>query len=201
MEENVLYDPLPEEWNGYQLNTWFQVGIQVFITTEDKSLSDYERNLIIIDLLFGYEDEFDSNFKVRPHPQGEELAECFRWFVNGWHHDNSPTQKSNQKVMDYYKDQWRIYADFRQIYGINLNDADLHWWEFCGLLWNMPFKQSSFMHAISARKRKITKGMSKEEKEIVLEEQHVLALEQPEKKFTKEQESKIDAYDRMMKKG
>lgn len=28
-------------------------------------------------------------------------------------------------------------------YGINLNEADLHWWEFMGMLWNMPERQSS----------------------------------------------------------
>ncbi len=190
---NILYEPLPTEWNGYQVNTWFQIGIQVQLMIEDDSLSDYEKNESLLWLLFGEEEE------LREHPQNEELGECISWFLNGWCHDNSPKQKEKQKVMDYYIDQYRIYADFRQIYGINLNEADMHWWEFCGLLWNMPYKQSSFLRVIEIRTKKIQKNMSKEEKEATEKAQETYSLEQKETaEYTDEEKSKIDEYDRMM---
>ena len=28
---NVMLDPLPSEWNGYEVNTDFRVGMQVYI--------------------------------------------------------------------------------------------------------------------------------------------------------------------------
>ena len=72
--------------------------------------------------------------------------------MSGWHHDNpSPQKEHNEKVMDYFIDQGRIYADFRHVYGVNLNEADMHWWEFQWMLWNMPDGQSSFMNAIRIR--------------------------------------------------
>ena len=201
---NILYEALPEEWNGYQLNTWFQVGIQIYLVHEDNTLADFEKSQIIIDLLFGdvVEDKNGEEKEiVRDYPQDStEFNECIEWFLNGWSHDNSPKQKQKRKLMDYYKDQYRIYADFRQIYRINLNEADLHWWEFCGLLWNMPVKKSSFMCVIGYRVKKVNKNMSKEEKEATLEAQEIYSLEQPKQKkeYTKEEESKIDDYDRMM---
>lgn len=194
--ENVLYDPLPEEWNGYQVNTWFQIGIQVYKTYDDDTLLDFEKDSIIKYLLFGDEDD-----NVREHPEGEELEECIKWFLNGWSHDNPSKRVNKQKVMDFYNDQWRIYADFRQIYGINLNDADLHWWEFNGLLWNMPHKQSSFLQVVEMRRKEIRKNMSKEEQAFIREAKEVYALKQPEseRKFTPKEKGKIDDFDRMMK--
>ena len=53
---NVLMDELPTEWEGYQVNTWFQIGIQVYQVYEDDGLSDFEKNDLIIQLLFSNEE-------------------------------------------------------------------------------------------------------------------------------------------------
>lgn len=192
---NVLYDPLPEEWNGYLLNTWFQIGVQVYIIFDDETLSDYEKDDLILYLLFGNEDG-----SIRSHPDGEDLGDCINWFLNGWSHDNSSKRVNKQKVLDFYVDQWRIYADFRQIYGVNLNEINLHWWEFCGMLWNMPQKNSSFLQVVEIRKKTIRRNMGKEEREYIKDAQSVYALKQPKKeqKYTKEEEKKIDDFDRMI---
>ena len=187
---NVLYEELPDSWNGYPINWWFQVGVQIYLVSEDKELMDIEKTQIIIELLFPSE-----------VPSQEELQECIGWFLNGWCHDRSPREKEKHKMLDFYIDQWRIYADFRQIYGINLNEAELHWWEFMGLLWNMPQRQSSFLQVIDIRKKKIKSKMSKEEREAIKEAQHVYGLEErPQKKnaeYTLEEKEKIDNVDRI----
>lgn len=189
---NVLLDELPEEWNGYRINTWFQIGIQLTILMDDMSIVDFEKTALIINLLFD----------DREHPNGDDLKECIAWYMGGWCHDNSPSKKEKRRLIDYDIDQWRIYADFLQIYGINLNESDMHWWEFNGLLWNMPYKTSSFLQVIDIRKKKIKAKMSKEEKAAISEAQHIYGLSQrvEKPKFTKEEESKIDAYDEMMRK-
>lgn len=187
---NVMLDPLPTQWNGFEINTSFRIGIQTFILEYDKELSDYEKSLHIVDLMFD----------DRPHPYGEELQECITWFLNGWFHDKSGSSKDNRRLVDYDIDQWRIYADFRKIYGINLSLDEMHWWTFNGLLWNMPYKQSAFMEVIDIRKKKIEAKMSAKEKEAIAEAQKVYGLEQPETVYTEDEKSKIDDYDRMMEK-
>lgn len=117
---NVMLDPLPEEWNGYKVNTSFRIGIQVFLVQYDKELNEYEKSDALIYLLF---DE-------REHPDGDELRQCVEWFLNGWFHDKPGSAKDNRRLVDYDVDQWRIYADFRQIYGIDLSLDDMHWWMF-----------------------------------------------------------------------
>lgn len=187
---NVLYEPLPEEWNGYPINSYFQIGIQIYLAAEDKTLIDFERFQIIKELLFPAE-----------VPPPGEMQECIGWFLNGWCHDRSPKEKEKRKLLDFNRDQWRIYADFRQIYSINLNEADLHWWEFMGMLWNMPERQSSFLQVIDIRRKKIKAKMSKEEKEAIRQAQYIYGLEDVEDKkkreFSLEERRKIDDVDRM----
>lgn len=187
---NVLYEELPEEWNGYPINWWFQVGIQLYLVYEDRELEEFERTEIILELLFPDE-----------KPPMKEIEECINWFLNGWCQDKSPLKTEKKRYMDFNKDQWRIYADFRQIYGINLNEADLHWWEFMGMLWNMPQKQSSFLQVIEIRRKKIKAKMSKEEKAAIKEAQYIYSLDDAgavqQREYTEEEKKKIDEVDRI----
>ena len=194
---NVLLDPLPEKWNGYKVNTWFQVGVQIFIIQYDKSLADWEKTAMVTSLMFEDEDTGE----IREHPSGEELNQCVEWYLNGWFHDRPGGETDNRRLLDFDVDQWRIYADFRQIYGINLNESDMHFWEFMGLLWNMPYKYSSFMQVIDIRKKKIRPKMSKEEKASIREAQRIYGLGEakPEKKreYTPEEVQRMDEVDRL----
>ncbi len=194
---NVLYDELPVEWNGYELNTGFQIGIQVYLLYEDKTMSSYEKNINLAWLLFGYEDK-NGQEQYKEIPPAAEFEECLEWFLNGWYLDNPLEQKKKSKYMDYYIDQWRIYADFRQIYGINLNESDMHWWEFNGLLWNMPVEQSSFHKAVSERLIDITNDMSPQAKEYYKGRKKVLALDQPPVERTEKELKSIDDFDKFM---
>lgn len=190
---NVLLDELPEVWNGYKMNTSFRIGIQIFLIQGDDTLEDYERIPLIISLLFEQDDE------KLAFPEGEELGECIQWFMNGWCHDKSPLETDKRRIMDFDIDQWRIYADFRQIYGINLNETDLHWWEFMGMLWNMPQSQSSFLQVIDIRRKKIKAKMSKEEKDAIKKAQYVYGLDdagsRQKREYTEEEVQRMDDVD------
>lgn len=189
---NVLLDPLPTEWNGYPINYWFQIGIQIYLVFEDDELEDFEKADVIVNLLFPGE-----------VPPKEQVQECLEWFLNGWCHDRSPKERDKRRLMDFNNDQWRIYADFRQIYGINLNEADLHWWEFMGMLWNMPQRQSSFLQVVDIRRKKLKSKMSKEERESIRNAQYIYGLEEKKEKkrvYTDAEKQKIDEVDALREK-
>ena len=151
---NVMLDPLPTEWlepgtnKVYRVNSDYRIGIQIALVQDDKDLAQYEKAGIILSLMF------DDETEERPVPQGKSAEECIRWLMNGWYHDGIGSSEEKRKLIDYDIDQWRIYADFRSIYGIDLATEDMHWWKFCGLLWNMPHKQSSFLQAIEIRRKR-----------------------------------------------
>lgn len=188
---NVMLDPLPTKWNEYEINTSFRIGIQVFLVQYDKDLNPYEKSDVLVYLLFD----------DRKHPHGNELEECVEWFLNGWFHDKPEGSQDKRRLIDYDIDQWRIYADFRQIYGIDLSVEEMHWWMFCGLLWNMPHYKSTFLQVIEIRGKKITSNMRSEEKEAIQRAKKIYELEQDteKKNYTDEEKTKIDDYDRMMK--
>ena len=186
---NVMLDPLPVEWNGYKVNTDFRIGIQIYILQYDKDLNKFEKIAIIEELLFG----------DREHP--EDIQNCLEWYLNGWYHDNTSGEYDRRRLVDYDIDQWRIYADFLKIYGIDLAVVDMHWWKFNGLLWNMPYKQSSFMEVIDIRKKTVKGKMSADEREAIKKAKKIYDLEQVEtKKYSDDEMSKFDAYDKMMAK-
>ena len=131
---NVLYQSLPTEWNGYRINTGFHIGVQLVLLFEDKAINDRARIDVMMALLFGDEDG-----EVTECPTtAEELQECINWFLTGWSHDNTKGSEDRIKLMDYNIDQGRIYADFMRFYGIDLETAEMHYWKFCWLLWNLP---------------------------------------------------------------
>ena len=45
---NVMLDPLPDEWHGYEINTSFRIGIQVLLVQYDKELNEYEKSDALI---------------------------------------------------------------------------------------------------------------------------------------------------------
>lgn len=197
---NVLIDDLPKKWHGYKVNTDFTIGIQMLQAKYDRELTDYEKSDMFVWLMFADEDENGEEF-LRNHPQGQELGECVEWFLSGWFHDNPNPDGDKTRVIDYDVDQWRIYADFRQIYGIDLTVVDyMHWWMFSGLLWNMPCKLSSFLQVVSKRQEKPDNNMSAEYRKELRKTQQIYALDQPEEKkeYTEEEKTAIDDYDRMM---
>ena len=97
---NVMLDLLPSEWNGYEVNTDFRVGMQVYILEYDPDLSKAEKSYLIECLLFE-----DEQGELRETPQGDDLQECITWFLNGWFHDREEKSKTTRRLVDYDIDQ------------------------------------------------------------------------------------------------
>ncbi len=189
---NILLDELPTEFEGYNVNTSFRVGIQISLMQDDPDLASNERVMLMTELLFGDEDG-----KINQLPDNETFMRCVEWFMSGWYHDKTVEKEDNRKLIDYDIDQFRIYADFISIYGIDLNTAELHWWAFQGLLWNMPHERSAFLQAIELRTKKPRKNASPEERKAIERGHKIYDLDQPKIELTVEQEQKIDAYDKL----
>lgn len=178
---NVLLDPLPEEWrdeqgNVYKLDTDFRIGIQICLIQEDEDLSELEKTLTIRNLLFD-----------GMAPDGKDLEKAIEFYISGWSHDK-PAKKEKDRLMDFDVDQWRIYAAFRQQYHIDLSRAYMHWWEFMGLLSSL--NECAYTRVVDIRQRKFKPKMSKEERKTLREAKdiyvldHVLTAE--EKEFASE---------------
>lgn len=189
---NVLFEALPTEWNGYHINTGFHIGVQISLLMEDRTLSERTRTITLLMLLFSNEE----GECICPETM-DEINECLVWFLNGWNHDNNPKQEQQRKIMDYNIDQGRIFADFMRFYGIDLETTEMHWWKFCWLLWNLPYEKSSFMQVIEIRTKQPRKGASAEERKAIKKGHETYDLKQ-NKIYSQAEKDAIDKYDAMM---
>lgn len=183
---NVMLDPLPSDWNGYQIDSDFRSGIQICMVLEDQSLSDMEKLAASAELLFPL-----------IQPEIQDIQETVEWFLSGWNLDN--IQKSNKsndtvRILDFNIDQWRIYSAFKHQYGIDLNTVELHYWQFMGLLTTL--EECAFTRVIDIRQKKTKNKMSKEEKEAILKAKKIYSLgEQKENLSEEEKEKKQEAME------
>ena len=179
---NVLLDPLPEEWNGYPIDTDFQTGIMISQCLADDDLNESEKFEIAIGLLFPSE-----------RPPQEELPDALTWFLNGFDHDNHAGEKPSEViVMDFNIDQWRIYAAFRSQYQIDLNVEKLHWFAFMGLLANV--EECAFTRVMDIRQKKITSKMSREEKQAIKRAQKIFRIKPPERQLSAKEQQRVDEF-------
>lgn len=182
---NVMLDDLPEKYEGYPICTDFDIGIQIMQALENEELTQQEQIDKALSLLF-----------LKDIPDMQTAINGLLWFLTDWNHDNNKSEDKT-KVTDWDIDQWRIYAGFKQHYGINLQTDSLHFWEFMGLLTNLP--ECAYTRVVDIRAKKLTNKMSKEEKNMYTRLKEVYALKQSKPvEYTDEQKQAIDDFDRMM---
>ena len=183
---NILLDELPTKWGetegfaGYELNTDFRVGIQIMQAMTDSELSESEKFYVINRLLF-----------KKSGASVEEIAECVEWFLSGWNHDKVISSGKNETAISFDNDHGRIYSAFMSQYHINLNTAQMHFWEFMILLTNL--EDCAFTKVIDIRTKKITSKMSKEEKEAYKRGKKIYSIHQ-EQPYTEEEDEMLQAF-------
>lgn len=161
---NILLDELPESYEGYPINTGFRTGILISMCMSDDELSEHERILTALMLLYGEE-----------IPPMETALEGLKWYMSETNHDNYEGVKSDNIItMDYDVDQYRIYAAFRNQYHIDLNTADMHWFVFKGLIDNI--RECSFTDVMQLRQTKIPSHLSTAERRELEAKQKIFRL-------------------------
>lgn len=205
---NVLLDPLPEEWNGHQIDPAFQNGIQIMQLMEDEEITEREKVLLAADLLF-----------LDPLETIQEALDGIVWFMGGWNTDRPDAdEKKEDPVMDWDIDQWRIYSAFRKQYGIDLNnlgkhcvgyqlqdkklipvyeDNILHFWAFMGLLTTLD--DCAFTRVADIRAKKLEGKMDPKEKAFYRQakKRYAIGRQEEREKETEEDIAAVEEFRRL----
>ena len=105
----------------YKINTNYTVALECDKVSHDESISDYERGLAIIYLLFG-----NKGLNAKRHY--EKLLELGIKYLKCGEEDFDEIEKPN---MDFEQDRWLIEISFESDYNIILkNKKYMHWWDF-----------------------------------------------------------------------
>lgn len=175
----------------YKINTDFRVAIECQEIALDDSIGDFERALAIIYKLFGDDGLDDSN-------NYEKLLELAQKYLSCGKEVDSKTNE--EPDMDFIQDMPYIKASFRSDYNINLDDEEMHWWEFYDLmngLSNSEMGNCCVLNRIRNLRTFDTKDI-KDQKELakINEAKKQVALKKREvkKELTYEQKRNIDNF-------
>ena len=89
-----------------------------------------------------------------------------------------------------------IYAAFRQTHGIDLQTADLHWFEFLALFRDLG-SETTFITVIALRKRILDGTATKEDKKIAEEMGEAFIIPQPDTR-TQDERAREDEFMRLV---
>ena len=175
----------------YKINTDFRVAIECQEIALDDTIGDFERALAIIYKLFGDDGLDDSN-------NYEKLLELAQKYLSCEKEIDSKTNE--EPDMDFIQDMPYIKASFRSDYNINLDDEEMHWWEFYDLingLSNSEMGNCCVLNRIRNLRTFDTKDI-KDQKELakINEAKKQVALKKREvkKELTYEQKRNIDNF-------
>lgn len=117
-KEKALPTEIGQAGRAFPIDSDFRVMLKIFRMLDDPEILEGHKAGLLCKWLF----------PVEAPPDWEE---AFRWFAAA---DAEPERGNGQRELDYEFDAPEIYASFRQLYGIDLFDAELHWWQFRALL-------------------------------------------------------------------
>lgn len=155
---NILLENCPTavEINGieYDINTDFRVGINIMLAFEDPELTLYEKQLIMLNLLYP---KIPKNIK--------KAVEMAVKFLNCGEDSKSSAADREERLYSFEYDAKYIYSAIKQTHGIDLEQTDyLHWWKFVYMF--MDLREDCFFSRILYYRRQKSKGkLTKEEAE------------------------------------
>jgi len=187
-----MYIDYPEyaEINGkqYKIDTDFNVALKCFEIVEDDTITDYERAIAIVYLLFDFiPEDKDLNLFLQ---KASLFLQCGKDEIE---------QKSNKKDMDFVQDKNYINASFMSDYKIDLSKEKMHFWQFIslieGLTENSALNRLRDFRNFDAKEIKDAKKRAE-----IIEGQKKVALKQdkPKIELTKEQQESMERLNKIL---
>lgn len=179
----------------YKINTDFRVAIECQDIATDETISDYERALAIIYKLFGDEGINTPDHYERLLELAKKYLSCGKEVIN----------TEEEPDMDFIQDYSYIKTSFKSDYGMNIDEENLHWWEFYDLmngLSNSEMGNCCVLNRVRNLRTFDTKDI-KDPKELErikkAKEQVALKKKVVKKVLTEKQQNNINAFYEMLK--
>lgn len=137
---NLLIEDAPTRLLNRPINTDFRAMVMLELLIRDPEYSAQDKVTMGLNLLFT-----DGIGKASESDAWDALL----WFYGGGEEEAQPAQETRpqspagaspriRRVYDFKQDANRIYAAFRQVYGVDLQKEALHWWAFRAMLFALP---------------------------------------------------------------
>ena len=169
----------------YKINTDYRVALRCFEVIEDPDISDEERALAVVYLLFG----------VVPTSDHEDFLRIAGDFLRcGKPQDAHPT---SEKDIDFTADEEYIIASFMSDYRIDLPRTDMHFWQYIQLI--QGFTERSVMSRVrEIRNYDLEELKDPKSRAKMVKAKEAVALPQ---KFSRAEQEAIDEFEKLFEVG
>ena len=173
----------------YPIRTDYRNVLQVFEAFQDPKLTQEEKWIVAIYLLF---ENFSCDDDVLEAAQdGFDLGEAMKqisWFISAGQPEK---QVLEQPTYNWTQDEQMIFSAINKVAGRETRELEyLHWWTFLGYFNEVGEGTFSFIVGI---RHKLNKGkkLEKHEKEFLSHNKELVLMKKP---LTKEEQEQEDAY-------
>lgn len=171
---------------SYKIRTDFRTILQIMEAFEDPELRDFEKQHILIDILF-YEPE-----TIPEEHYEEAVKEAVKFIDLG----KEPTNKKAphpSPVMSWSQDEQLIFSSLNSVAGKETRETEyMHWWTFMG--YYNEIKDGLFQFVVSIR-QKLNSGqkLEKHEKEFLKANPELIYIQKQLTEEEKKEKAEIDA--------
>lgn len=173
----------------YPIRTDYRNVLQVFEAFQDPELTQEEKWIVAIYLLF---EDFTCADDVLQAAQGgfdlEDAIKQIAWFISAGQPEK---QVLEQPTYNWTQDEQMIFSAVNKVAGRETRELEyLHWWTFLGYFNEVGEGTFSFIVGI---RHKLNKGkkLEKHEKEFLSHNKELVLMKKP---LTKEEQEQEDAY-------
>jgi hypothetical protein len=185
----ALPEALTVGGEDYTIRTDYRNVLQVFEAFQDPELTQEEKWIVAIYLLF--EDFVCDDDVMQAAQDGFNLEEAMKqisWFISAGQPEK---QVLEQPTYNWTQDEQMIFSAVNKVAGRETRELEyLHWWTFLGYFNEVGEGTFSFIVGI---RNKLNKGkkLEKHEKEFLSHNKELVLMKKPK---TKEEQEQEDAY-------
>lgn len=173
----------------YPIRTDYRNVLQVFEAFQDMELTQEEKWIVAIYLLFeGFSCDDDVLEAAQDGFDLEEAIKQISWFISAGQPEK---QVLEQPTYNWTQDEQIIFSAVNKVAGRETRELEyLHWWTFLGYFNEVGEGTFSFIVGI---RNKLNKGkkLEKQEKEFLSHNKELVLMKKP---LTKEEQEQEDAY-------
>lgn len=175
----------------YKINTGYEYALQCFKIIDDKSISDMERAIAIVSVLFGREENGDVVGIPENLDKALEKASIYLSCAK-----DDKNSKVTKKDMDFERDKEFIYASFVSDYNIDLENKDMHFWKYCSLIGGLT--ENSILNRIrDLRNLNLSDYKDPKTRSRLQEAQERVALPDDDTEYDKEDIEALEKFNKL----
>lgn len=145
VKSKALPSTITVDGSAFEINSSYRAILKIFRMLDDPEILDGHKSALLCKWFF-------------PQEVPDSWEAAFKRFVNGGPERDAGTGK---KDIDYEFDAPEIYASFMQLYGIDLYETDMHWWQFRALLTGCIMCRCALSEKLRLREMDVSKCADK----------------------------------------